>query len=158
VRIGLKREASSGAHSVLMLRPLTAGGEELLLQSRRRFGRQLPLLLSDSLRKLHSDILLPLLQETSPAARLSDADRALLKRFAAGDLPLDAVFAELVELAYWSAASGKIAAADSRQREILFGRLLQRQSPQSIAARLHLAGQREVLQELRQAVSQLIAG
>jgi tRNA(Met) cytidine acetyltransferase len=158
VRIALKREASSGAHSVLMLRPLSPVGEELLQQSRRRFGRQLPLLLSDSLRELHSDILLPLLQDTSPAATLSDADRVLLKRFAAGELPLDAVFAELIELAYWSAGSGKIAAADSRQREILFSRLLQRQSPRSIAARLRLAGQREVLQTLRQAVSLLIAG
>lgn len=158
VRIGLKREASSGAHSVLMLRPLTPVGEELLLQSRRRFGRQLPLLLSDSLRDLHSNILLPLLQDTLPASSLSDADRVLLVRFAAAELPLDAVFAELVELAYWSAGSGKIADADSRQRDILYGRLLQRQSPRSIAARLHLAGQREVLQKLRETVSLLIAG
>lgn len=44
VRIGFKREQSSGEHAAIYIRPLTADGEEILQQSRRRFDKHLPYL------------------------------------------------------------------------------------------------------------------
>ncbi|HHJ80693.1 MAG TPA: tRNA(Met) cytidine acetyltransferase [Candidatus Tenderia electrophaga] len=49
VRLGLSREHSSGSHSLIMLRPVSAAGESLLQKSHQRMQRQLPALLAGPL-------------------------------------------------------------------------------------------------------------
>ena len=156
VRLGLTREASSGCHSLLMLQPVTENGKQLLQQARGRFLKQLPLLLTDSLNKLDSRIFLPLLQDAMHSSDLSSDSSKLLKHFAAAQLPFDAVFPELVELAIWAARSGNAARLAPRQQDIFFSRVLQRETIQSLAARLQLAGKREVQRSLQDAVQKLM--
>ncbi|MBG7601314.1 MAG: tRNA(Met) cytidine acetyltransferase [Gammaproteobacteria bacterium] len=156
VRIGLKREASSGCHSLLMLHPLTDNGRQLLHQAQERFLKQLPLLLTDSLNKLESGIFLPLLQNAMHSSDVSSQSDELLRRFAAAQLPFDAVFPELVELAIWAARSGNAARLNDQQQDLFFSRVLQRETIQSLAARLQLAGKREVQRSLQHAVKKLL--
>ena len=156
VRLGLTREASSGCHSTLMLHPVSDIGKQLLYQAQQRFLIQLPLLLTDSLNKLESGIFLPLLQNTKHCDELSSQSKGLLRRFAAAQLPFDAVFQELVGLAIWAAGSGNAARIDERLQDLFFSRVLQRESIQSLAARLQLAGKREVQRSLQLAVGRLI--
>ncbi len=156
VRLGLTREASSGCHSLLMLQPVTENGKQLLQQAQGRFLKQLPLLLTDSLKKLEYKIFLPLLEEAMHSRDISLESRELLKRFAAVQLPFDAVFPELVELAIWAARSGNAARLDPRQQDLFFSRILQRESIQSLATRLQLAGKREVQRSLQDAVQKLM--
>jgi tRNA(Met) cytidine acetyltransferase len=156
LRIGLTREASSGCHSILMLHPVSDIGKQLLHQAQRRFLKQLPLLLTDSLNKLESGIFLPLLHDASHCHELSSQSKGLLRRFAAAQLPFDAVFQELVELATWAACSGNAARIDNRQQDLFFSRVLQRESIQSLATRLQLAGKREVQRSLQHAVEELL--
>ena len=156
VRLGLTREASSGCHSLLMLQPVTENGKQLLQQARGRFLKQLPLLLTDSLKKLESRIFLPLLQDAMHSHDVSSGSRELLRRFAAAQLPFDAVFQELVELAMWAARSGYAARLDDQQQELFFCRILQREPIQSLATRLQLAGKREVQRSLQHAVQKLM--
>ncbi len=61
VRVGLKREASSGAHAVMVMRPLTPGGEVLFGEARRRLSMQLPTLLSEPLADLEAELVVRLL-------------------------------------------------------------------------------------------------
>ncbi len=156
VRIGLTREASSGCHSLLMLHPLTDNGRQLLHQAQGRFLKQLPLLLTDSLKKLECRIFLPLLQNAKHSHDIPSESRELLRRFAAAQLPFDAVFPELVELAIWAARSGNAARLNGRQQDLFFSRVLQREAIQSLATRLQLAGKREVQRSLQCAVQELM--
>ncbi len=156
VRLGLTREASSGCHSLLMLQPVTENGRQLLQQARGRFLKQFPLLLTDSLNALESRIFLPLLQDTMLSSASSSESRELLSRFAAAQLPFDAVFPELVELAIWASRSGNAVRLDDKQQELFFCRILQREPIQSLATRLQLAGKREVQRSLQDAVQKLL--
>jgi len=156
VRIGLKRDASSGCHSLLMLHPLTDNGRQLLHQAKERFLKQLPLLLTDSLNKLESRIFLPLLQDATHSSDVSPQSGELLRRFAAAQLPFDAVFPELVELAKWAARSGNAARLDEQQQDLFFSRVLQRETIRSLAERLHMTGKREVQHSLQRAVKKLL--
>jgi tRNA(Met) cytidine acetyltransferase len=156
VRIGLTREASSGCHSILMLHPVSDIGKQLLHQAQRRFLKQLPLLLTDTLNKLESGIFLPLLHDAKHCHELSSQSKGLLRRFAAAQLPFDAVFQELVELATWAAGSGNAARIDEQLQDLFFSRVLQRESIQSLAARLQLAGKREVQRSMQHAVKKLL--
>ncbi|MEN8212854.1 MAG: GNAT family N-acetyltransferase [Pseudomonadota bacterium] len=155
VRIGLTREASSGCHSVLMLKPVESG-KQLLQESRGRFHRQLPLLLSDSLNGLETGVCLPLLRDASCHGDMPPEGKALLKRFVRGELPYDAVFPELEELAMLAARSGRATRLDPRQQDLFFSRVLQREPIQSIAARVRLAGKQEVQHSLQEAVNKLL--
>ncbi len=156
VRLGLTREASSGCHSLLMLKPVTENGRQLLKQAQERFFKQLPLLLTDNLNQLESRIFLPLLQDAMHNRDLSPGSRELLKRFAAAQLPFDAIFPELVELAMWAARSGDAERVSDQQQDLFFSRVLQRESIQSLATRLQLAGKREVQRSLQDAVQKLM--
>ena len=56
VRIGLRREASSGLHAGVMLQAVTDAGRELLVQLSGRFRELLPLQLSDGLYDLEAEL------------------------------------------------------------------------------------------------------
>lgn len=64
VRIGFKREQSSGTHSAIFLHPLSEPGIQLCQAAHTRFVQQLPLLLSDVLSDIDPQLALSLLQHT----------------------------------------------------------------------------------------------
>jgi tRNA(Met) cytidine acetyltransferase len=66
VRLGLKREASSGAHAVMVMRPRTASGERLYTRVRQRLTAQLSTLLSEPLSELEAGLVRRLLRDSSP--------------------------------------------------------------------------------------------
>ncbi len=68
VRVGLKREASSGAHAMMVMRPLSPAGEALYSQARRRLVEQLSTLLSEPLATLESPLVGRLLRYTQSEA------------------------------------------------------------------------------------------
>ncbi len=68
-RVGLRREAASGAHALMMLRPLTDGGTALASEARRRLGDALPALVAGPLADLEAPLI------TRLRARLCCVDR-----------------------------------------------------------------------------------
>ncbi|MCW8918409.1 MAG: GNAT family N-acetyltransferase [Gammaproteobacteria bacterium] len=76
VRLGLKREASSGAHALMVMRPLSPQGEQLCAHARQRLATQLPVLLSEPLAGLEPGLAVRLLQGsgTPPADEMAWAD------------------------------------------------------------------------------------
>ena len=85
VRVGLKREASSGAYAMMVMRPLSVNAEVLFKQARQRLAGQLPTLLSEPLAALEPDLASRLLRhdfsEMPDAAAWADARSfALLRR------------------------------------------------------------------------------
>ncbi len=67
VYLGMKRDASSGTHSVVMLNPKSTDGEGLLIRAQNNFSQNFPHLLSDPLRDLEPELAFSLLSRTSGA-------------------------------------------------------------------------------------------
>ncbi len=85
VRVGLKREASSGAYAMMVMRPLSVDGEALFSRARQRLAGQLPTLLGEPLAELEPELVGRLLHhpysEMPDAAAWDDARSfALLRR------------------------------------------------------------------------------
>jgi tRNA(Met) cytidine acetyltransferase len=71
VRIGIRRGASSGYRSIIMLSALSPAGEDLLRLARERFRRQLPHLLAEPLRHLQAELACALLKAPGSAGPLA---------------------------------------------------------------------------------------
>lgn len=89
VRLGLKREASSGAHAAVMLKAISEAGQDQLAVMHARFLELLPLQLADGLELLESDLVTELLQPAGPprdtsvdASDITQQDWAELAAFA----------------------------------------------------------------------------
>jgi tRNA(Met) cytidine acetyltransferase len=63
--VGLKREASSGAHAMMVMRPLSESGSQLYRMARQRLAAQLPTLLSEPLAELEVPLVTRLLRQDS---------------------------------------------------------------------------------------------
>lgn len=81
VNVGLKRDASSGSHSVIVLKANNKQGEALLEQAQQRFYQHFIHLLADSLNNLETDLSLLLLC-SDPSLHISDAENKEINAFA----------------------------------------------------------------------------
>lgn len=72
VRVGLKREASSGAHAMMVMRPLSVEGEAIYRQARQRLAGQLATLLSEPLAGLEPELVSRLLHHSQ--SEMPDAE------------------------------------------------------------------------------------
>ncbi len=106
VHLGTSRNAASGAHAAVVLRPLTPTGEDLARRARARFRRRFPLLLTGPFRHLEPGLVADLLALTCPAsepprtqAEDSDPDGRELAAFAFAQRPFEASLAALQALA-----------------------------------------------------------
>ncbi len=87
VRVGVKRGASSGLFSTVVMRPLSTHGDALQSRGRTRFHKLFPLLLREQLRHLQPDLVLSILRGGTTAVKLnelSDEDWSDVVGFAAG--------------------------------------------------------------------------
>jgi tRNA(Met) cytidine acetyltransferase len=155
VRMGLTREHTSGAHSVLVLKAITGDGESVFNQARDRFVRHLPSLLADPLRDLDSELVTRLTADF-PATRddtLTEADQQDIRSFIYGRRgyevcawPIEKLvrqlFAEPTQLACFSPDI----------RNLLSLRVLQKHDWKAVIAQLELKGKKAALQLMRQAV------
>jgi tRNA(Met) cytidine acetyltransferase len=91
VHMGLKRDASSGCHSVIMLKPLSNKGRLLLATAQQQFYWHFPALLTEALQDVEQAIIAALLvdrphvdKEDAENNELSVVDKADLHSFAYG--------------------------------------------------------------------------
>ncbi len=83
VRLGQRREASSGAHAVTMLRGISPAGEALQSQAQAAFQELFPVQLAEPFRQLPHALIQRLLTQ-QPRSLLRHRDREILQAFAAG--------------------------------------------------------------------------
>ncbi|MBF0255315.1 MAG: tRNA(Met) cytidine acetyltransferase [Gammaproteobacteria bacterium] len=149
VRLGARRDAASGQHSLLMLRPLSPAAESLCQLMWARFAEQLPYLLADPLRDLEAEIACALLRHLASETRLSPQDCADLQAFAEGGRDYAGARLALWRLSLIAAASE----GDAEALRVLILKVIQGRDWAEVAAQLQLAGQKPVLQALRAAVA-----
>jgi tRNA(Met) cytidine acetyltransferase len=148
VRVGLKREASSGAHALMVMRPLTPQGERLYNQARQRLGAQLPVLLSEPLTGLESGLVQRLLRDSAPplpgAEAWADAcSFALLQRDYGNCL------GGLQQCLLYALGHELPASLSAGQLALAIAKVLQRRPWAELVQGMGFAGRQEAIAELR---------
>jgi tRNA(Met) cytidine acetyltransferase len=149
VRLGLKREASSGAHALMVMRPLTVSGERLYSRVRQRLTAQLPTLLSEPLAELETGLVRRLLRESSPPLPDEEAwtdtcSFALLQRDYGNCLH------GLQQCLLFALADGVGGLLTGEQQALAIAKVLQHRPWPETVQTMGLAGRKEAIAALRE--------
>jgi len=158
VRLGIQRGASSGSHSVVMLRPLNKRGAALFAAARERFYAHFPHQLADSLRDIEPELVQRLMQSGGDYAVYPDScDWQDIHAFAHEKRLLEGAIGAVWRLACYALMCSD---ADTQLQEkeiaLLVARVLQKRPWPECAAMVGAAGQSQALALLRGAVARLI--
>ncbi len=157
MRLGLSRDASSGAHSALVGIAVSEPARQLRQQAGLRFRHQFIDWLRGPLAQLEPAIVCWLLRHLPAAgqAELSEQDQLDLIAFGWGRRGFEQSWSSLQKLVlqYRVTVDGD---SDPAQRSLLVARVLQERDWQHCAALLSLPGRRQVESLLRQQVRELL--
>ena len=153
VRIGLTRDASSGAHSALMIRGISEAGRVLQSEANEKFYARYPTQLSEPLQDLEAELAVALLARQKFNC-LPDMNE--LKAFALGARHYGDCVLSLRQLVFHLAESG-FARISTEESELLVTKVLQGRSWQFVAGMHGLSGRRQVIERLRAVVSNCLA-
>jgi tRNA(Met) cytidine acetyltransferase len=154
VRVGVSREATSGTHSVMMLRPLSSAGEALATAATDRLQSQLPALLSEPLRDLDPALAAMLLAD-APAEPPAPQDWRDLIAFAFARRTYEVTLAPLRKLTL-TGLTDTADALTAEQWALLVSKILQGRGWAETAGTFELAGRAAVIEALRDAARTLI--
>ena len=162
VQIGMKRDASSGAHSIIMLRPLSQAAQPLLAKATDNFSVAFPLLLADPLRDLESPLVAalysPLVQQKKQTKlALNDVEQHALDGFTYQQRGYESSIAVLNKVTHYSLAQCNQAIQLTPQElQILIAKVLQKHSWQTLVQLTKVNGKKQAIKLLRQAVKKLV--
>ena len=152
VRLGFRREASSAAHSVLVLDSLSPAACKVQAGSRQGFQDRFALQLAEVFSDLSPELVQVLMQvNDSSGPLLSPADLAALRAFSDGSRQYLDCLGALYRLALHQLAAG------AEGTEILVLKLLQKRSWQDVAGAMGMSGRKAVSKRLRQHVALFLA-
>ncbi|MEN8763975.1 MAG: GNAT family N-acetyltransferase, partial [Thiogranum sp.] len=157
-RLSIQRGASSGTHSLMMLKALSSRGEQLLIKARERFFAQFPHQLSDSLRDLDAGLVCSLMHNAG-ACRIEpgEADLADVQAFASAQRLLEVSIGSVWRWACHALmTSSRASQLDEQELTLLVARVLQKHSWQECAQRIEVPGRAQAQTVLRTAVAKLI--
>ncbi|MGY3886279.1 tRNA(Met) cytidine acetyltransferase TmcA [Aeromonas aquatica] len=158
LRIGLQRDAASGSHAALLLKPLKTALEPELAEWRRRFVRQLPTLLAGELRGLDTELIWQCLSGdmVTDVADPDEFEYQELMCFAHHHKPFELCQSSLQR---WLAA--RVAALDELEpgeRRLLIASIWQYAPWAELARALKLAGKPALIKSLRTLLARLLDG
>ena len=158
VRIGIQRNASSGEHSVVVLKPMSEKGEKLFITARERFFKQFPHQLADPLRDLEPDLVAFLLkQDKKIQSELDEMDWQDIKAFVQNERIYETCIAPIWDLTFATLMNKERSALiDNKQRDVLIRKVLQKNNWQDVAKFTGLSGKKSVLESLRKALLPLL--
>ncbi len=162
VQIGMKRDASSGTHSIIMLHPFSQPAQHLLAKATANFSTVFPLLLADPLRNLEAPLVAALFtqlvqQNKQTQLELDDAEQHALDGFAYQQRGYESSIAVLNKVTHYSLAQCSQAIQLSPQElQILIAKVLQKQCWQTLVQLTHVNGKKQAIKLLRQAVKKLV--
>jgi tRNA(Met) cytidine acetyltransferase len=159
VRVGVKRGARSGAHSVIMLRGLSEAGLRVCSDARRGFLDLLPHQLSDPLRDVEPGLAARLMLcpgSTAPWVS-SQQDLSALQAFACARRDYESCMAALWRIACAALSDPRARLRlDDCQRDALVVKVLQRRSWRTCAEVLRVTGRAAVIECMRGAARSLL--
>lgn len=156
VRVGLRREATSGTHSVMVMKPLSKRAEGLFRAVRERFAETLPELLAEPLSELDGGLAERLLATTPPVVHeaLGEQDWRDLESFALGQRGYELCMLAIRKLVLQALSDDRIFADLSEtQKQLLQEKVVQRHGWERVVRTGAFTGRRQALQVMRQAVA-----
>ncbi len=154
--IGIKRDASSGAHSVIMLYPKNKSGTKLTEQAQANFSKNFQQLLSDSLSDLESEIVFLLLPQF-PKININDDDEKILNSFAHESRGYENSLYLIWELVCIELVDNQ--ELNDQEKKILIIKVLQKQPWKILLKKMgaEISGKKEALALIRLAVAKLLS-
>jgi tRNA(Met) cytidine acetyltransferase len=152
VYLGMKRDASSGTHSVVMLCAKNDKGKELIKHAQQRFAKHFPYLLSEPFRELESELVLALL---SPQKSFQVENKELYA-FAEKQRGYENTF-----YALWKLVCGELSndsMLTKSEKQILVLKVLQKHSWLGLTKKMSddIQGKKDALKLMRRAVEKLL--
>ena len=164
LRLGMTREAASGTHSVIVMRPLSAAGAACYGAIRRRFCGQLPTFVSEVVPDVDAELAAALLQDTPASAAecsavLDAQDWRDVMSFAFGRRGYETCLVALRKLVTALLGDGSLAQRlPPDAYALLFDKVVRRSGWAALAAGHGLAGRAAAEAALRGALRPLLAG
>lgn len=158
LRLGLQREAASGTHSVVVMKPISFGAENLCRDAEKRFYDQFYFDLSDVFKSLNVEVVQRLLcsSETEPW-HLGDRDISDLVAFTKHLRVYESCSRVVAKLVMLSAVNdGLCNQCNQQEVSVLIRRVIQKNRVDSIVSELHLSGKKELESLLRSAAGKLL--
>jgi tRNA(Met) cytidine acetyltransferase len=155
VRVGYTREATTGDHSLLVMRGLSSEGTEIAGAARTRFAEDFPLLLLESHRQLAVDLVLTILDSIETRVEYYERDQGDLQRY----LSHSTTF-ENVAPAIWRMLWGRFIkarhwhSADDCGRRLVVMKVLQNHPWEICIDGLGLTGIKQARSLLRQSIAE----
>lgn len=159
VRVGMRREASSGEHSVMMLRPLSDAGQALFAAARERFLHHLPEQLAEPLDDVEAPLASALLphgghRKTAP---MQAADWGELIAFAYGRRGYEVTLSAIRTLVLNVLGEPRNGALiDAEARALLITKVIQRRPWAEVVDACGLSGKAAAVAALRRALQPLV--
>ena len=152
VRVGVKRDASSGLHSILLLRALRSQQESLVHSLGQRFIEHLPLLLTEYLSELGSELVLTLLQQSGPSAglELNAQDMNDVEAYISAYRQYETVVVALWKYCLQMAKAGHTGLLNLQQRQLLVHKVLQKKTWHQCVLTSKLVGRKQAENRLRE--------
>ncbi len=157
VHMGLRRDASSGCHSVIMIKPLSNKGRLLLVTAQQQFYRHFLVLLTEALQDIEQAIIEALLLDKPHIAEVNDAlsvlDKADLHSFAYGHRGYAfCLYAMRKLLRLPSVQRVCLAKLPKQQQQLLQQRVIDALPIATVVNRLRLSGKKSLDKQLRSAI------
>ena len=151
VRVGLKRDASSGTHSVIKLHPLSKNGARLLYNTQQRFYESLPHLLSEPLADLDSEIIRALFTTNVTAAKvqLSTWQWAELEAFGHTHRGYELCISSLWQWLIQAIKQPEFTQLTPQHQGVLISKILQKRSWSYIVAHYQFTGKKAAITYLK---------
>lgn len=152
VYLGMKRDASSGTHSVVMLCAKNGKGKVLIQDAQQRFAKHFPYLLSEPFRELESELVLALLSPQKSITRVNKELYAFAEKQRGYENTLYAIW----KLVCYELSNNSV--LHNKEKKILVIKVLQKHSWLALTKKMEgkVQGKKDALKLLRQAVGKLL--
>jgi tRNA(Met) cytidine acetyltransferase len=161
IQISMKRDASSGTHSIVMLYPFSQPVRYLFARAYNDFKISLPLLLADPLRDLEAPLVATLYtqlvqQNKQKQLELDDNEQYALYGFAYQQRGYESSIAVIYKLTQYALSHyDQTTRLTPQELQIIIAKVLQKQNWHSLVKSTNVNGKKQAINLLRQAVQKL---
>lgn len=153
LRLGIRRDPCSGGHALLVAKPLSAAGSELLDTAYRRFCEAFPLQLRETFQALEGRLVLTLLNSLERTGEVI-APPPELRRFVSGEIAYEHAYPGLW-LFLWQWRGPPLPLTD--EFAIVVAKVLQARPWGELARQFGVSGRAQLEHQLRQALRWMLS-
>lgn len=155
IKVGHKRNAFSGHHSLVVLKGLSVGSKQVLDELRCEYPVRLLYLLTDTLKYIDANLVVILLSHFGQQIQraLSDNEKLDLESFASASRNYNTCAHLIYQMTLNIIASTRQTEIFECDRSILIARTIQRQTESEVVQNCSLKGKNELLTRLRSCVA-----